>query len=79
MGWSKGLVVNNIGCSSRGPRFISQHPPWQITAVCNSSSREFDTLYRHTFRQNSSAHDIKILERKREKLLKGVFLSILLL
>jgi hypothetical protein len=47
-GWRDGSAVKNTGCSSRGPRFNSQHPHGgsQLcdtvphTTVCNSSSKK---------------------------------------
>lgn len=31
-------------------------PPWQLTNVCNSSSRRLTPLNRHAYRQNTGAH-----------------------
>lgn len=39
MGWRDGWAVRNTCCYSRGPRFNSQHPSWQLTTAWNSSFR----------------------------------------
>ena len=43
-GWRDGSAVKSTGRSFRGPGFNSQQLTWQLTAVCNSSSRRSDTL-----------------------------------
>ena len=42
-GWRDGSGVKSRDCSSRGLGFNSQYPQ-QLTTVCNSSSRESDSL-----------------------------------
>ena len=37
-------MVKSIGYSSRGHRFNSQYPQWQLTTVCNVSSKRSNTL-----------------------------------
>lgn len=65
--WTSGSVVKSIGCSSRTP-FCLLAPTRQVTTICNSSPREFNTLFltmwtpgrdiihRRTFRQTKQPH-----------------------
>jgi hypothetical protein len=35
-------------------------PTWQLITACNSIFRGSDTSHKHTHRQNTNAHDIKL-------------------
>lgn len=71
-----GSVVKSTGCSSRGPRFESQHP----VAAQNSNSKESNALfwlwgapdthrvYRHKCRQNTHTQLKKKKKKKKTRL-----------
>lgn len=43
-GWRDNSVIENTGCSCRGPTFCSQRPHWAAHSACKSSFRESDPI-----------------------------------
>jgi hypothetical protein len=53
-----GSVVKTTDCSSKGPEFNSQHPHGNTTVT--PVPEDPTPSHRHTCRQNTDAHEIKI-------------------
>ena len=60
LGWRDGSAVKSTSCSSRGPGQVQfPAPTWQLTTLCNSSSRVSDILTQSHV-QNTIAHKIQM-------------------
>lgn len=46
-GWRGGLAVKRTCCSSKDQSLFPRAHARQLTVTCNSSSRQFDALFRH--------------------------------
>ena len=62
MGWRDGLAVKSTSCSSRGPEFNSQHPHGSSKLSVTPVPGDLTPSHRHTYRQNTNAHEIKMRE-----------------
>ena len=58
-GWD-GLAVKSTGCSSRWPRFNSQHPHDSSQLSVTPVAGDLTFSYRHTCRQNTNTREIKV-------------------
>jgi len=54
-----GEVVQQLRALAAFPEDLGSIPTWQLTPVCNYSSRVSDVLS-HTCRQNANAYKLKI-------------------
>ena len=55
-----GSVVMSTGCSSKGPRFNSQHPHGSSQLSVTPVPGDLTPSHRHTSGQNTNVHKIKI-------------------
>lgn len=54
-----GSVDQSTGCFSRGPWFNTQHSYGSSQLSLSPGPGELTLSYRHTFRQNTNAHEVK--------------------
>ena len=70
-------MVKSTDCSSRGPKFNSQHTHGSyqlfltpVLGIC--VRRDLAPVHRHTCRQSTSAHKMKIYQKKKIGCLSGI-------